>query len=724
MEKKLKLLSYPLLCILAITQLACITCPSVNGRIISTEKSPPFDKMHWKLFYKCKGNRANTLGYAKPESEFKRFIVKVKKNGSFEFPSRNFFSLLMDKRISLDSSLYISGQKSPVFDYPFKYPESDADSTEKFTLNIEKKKIEILFSDSTREKIIKAMEKMDYIIDEDTSFQFSYSSGYYTRKFKITRDDFMKMNSIMIDDYMAWPHLQKTITDHYTLIMNKNSRRKGNYYRKVIIDYKIEKDSNTFRNNIRLLLDEKKDYSKFYSILKQRSLSVKLLDAIKKNMFAAARALLNQGADPDFNYDYTMPMISAIDVQNPSIVRILLKSGAKTDVKIDCQNETSLLDLALKKLCNLNKEKKVSRLKLKNSEKIVMAVLNKTGSAGKYSHALALASQLNRLDYVKLLMRKGADVNYRAGALNPLQWAAKNGNIRIVKYLTAHGAFVSSKKILAFQTPDWGQNKESPLSLAAGSGNFAVIKFLVQACPDKDELARALPGAINSGNLKIVRYLVEKGADIKKYNPLPKAVNKGDLQTVRYLVEKGAKIQLSGSLNDAAGKGYYKIVRHLTEQGACSYDKNRGLENAIEYDHFPIVKYLVEHGADIISTRSVHRAIRHDRVEMIEYLSGCGIDLNAPQQHLSDRGTPLHYAAQRGKVDIIILLVRLGARFEVRDIEGNTPLYYAARFDRFEAVKYMVEHGADMTARNNDFESPLGAATGRSLKYLQGISKK
>jgi len=721
MKKKLKLLSYPLIFIQAIVQLACVTYPSINGKIVSPEKEPPYDEMYWTLFYECKGDRINFMGYRKQDrGGTGRYTVRVKGDGSFKFSSRSFVSLLMRKEISMESALHIRGQKSPVFDYSFESLEPDADSERSFTLDIGKKKIEIFFSDSTREKIIKALKSMDYTVDDNTYFKLTYSSGYYSKQFKFTLEDLNKMNSIVIDDYMAWPHLDKTISDHFTLIMEKHSRQKGIYYHKPILDHTIEMDPDKFREDVRWCLDDHGDYKKFYSIMKRRFLSKKLMEAIEGNNYAAAGSLLKQGADANFKDDRNTPLFSAIEEQNLSLVRLLLSSGARTDLTVDIvhYDDCTPLESAMIELCEYREKKPLNRWKIKNAESIADAIITRTGTIPKDSRALSMACEINKFDYVKRLMDMGADANSGDrlvhGDLLPVQGAAKNGNLRIMKYLVAHGANADPKCRVA----------ELPLSLAAGGGHFHVVKYLVEAGLDDKVLALAIPGAIDAGNIDIVRYLVEKGADIKTKNPLDRAAHKGDLEIVRYLVERGAKIDFSGSLGDAAAKGNYEVVKYLTEKGACSYEVNRGLKEAIGHGHADIVKYLAEHGADIITTLSLDHAIRNNRLKIAEYLIGRGIDLNAPQQNLRDRGTSMHYAAWQGKQEAITLLFKHGARFDVKDIDGNTPFHLAARFDRFEAVKFMVKHGADMTVRNNSFKSVISIATGESREYLEGIREK
>jgi ankyrin repeat protein len=75
-------------------------------------------------------------------------------------------------------------------------------------------------------------------------------------------------------------------------------------------------------------------------------------------------------------------------------------------------------------------------------------------------------------------------------------------------------------------------------------------------------------------DLKVVKFLVKKGADVNAFDgaPLFKACLYGNFEVVKFLVENGANIHLDDDI----------ALRH-----AC-------VQNRLD-----IVKYLVEHGANI-----------------------------------------------------------------------------------------------------------------------------
>jgi len=87
------------------------------------------------------------------------------------------------------------------------------------------------------------------------------------------------------------------------------------------------------------------------------------------------------------------------------------------------------------------------------------------------------------------------------------------------------------------------------LAWACESGNFHLVKYLIQLGPDINNEnnfgVTHLFNACNSGNL--VKYLVEQGLDINKessdgWTSIFNAFINGHTKIVKYLVEHGAKL--------------------------------------------------------------------------------------------------------------------------------------------------------------------------------------
>jgi ankyrin repeat protein len=92
--------------------------------------------------------------------------------------------------------------------------------------------------------------------------------------------------------------------------------------------------------------------------------------------------------------------------------------------------------------------------------------------------------------------------------------------------------------------------------------------------------------------------------------------------------------------------------------------------------------------------------------------------------------TPLMWAARKGRVETMKILLDAGARIDRRDVHfwGWTPMIHAIHKAQTEAVQLLIERGADVNAAANNGLTPLIDASGecdcqadRSEKDLDAI---
>jgi len=85
----------------------------------------------------------------------------------------------------------------------------------------------------------------------------------------------------------------------------------------------------------------------------------------------------------------------------------------------------------------------------------------------------------------------------------------------------------------------------------------------------------------------------------------------------------------------------------------------------------------------------------------------------------NDEGsTPLHFAASKGHVEIIHLLVKISDVNE-KNRFGDTPLHFAVRWGHVDAVSALKEAGADSTIKNARGDTPIQETSNdRILKIL------
>ena len=71
------------------------------------------------------------------------------------------------------------------------------------------------------------------------------------------------------------------------------------------------------------------------------------------------------------------------------------------------------------------------------------------------------------------------------------------------------------------------------------------------------------------------------------------------------------------------------------------------------------------------------------------------VDINIQK---SDGSTPLHHASERGKTEMVQLLVSNGAEVNIKDDDGDTPLDGAIRLGKDAVADILRRHGGKRAA--------------------------
>jgi len=217
----------------------------------------------------------------------------------------------------------------------------------------------------------------------------------------------------------------------------------------------------------------------------------------------------------------------------------------------------------------------------------------------------------------------------------------------------------------------------------------------------------ALYDAIQAGDLAEVQLYASIGIEIKiLIGTMPEDKDKDDvsdfeweaspmywaacynqLEIVRFYVESGHDKEegmLGGEtpLMAAAGEGHMEVVRYLVEQGAdkdAEYSDDNALSRAATNGHVEVVRYLVEQGVgNAYDDNAFRSACYNGHVDVAEhFLDKRHVDIDRTDHFY--RFTVLHYAARDGKLHIAQLLLRYGAKLDIKDYDGRTPADIAIR---------------------------------------------
>jgi ankyrin repeat protein len=138
-------------------------------------------------------------------------------------------------------------------------------------------------------------------------------------------------------------------------------------------------------------------------------------------------------------------------------------------------------------------------------------------------------------------------------------------------------------------------------------------------------------------------------------------------------------------------------------------NKSRPLWLACEARSLPMVKSLVEHGADVKVRNAEHKtvlwpAVNYDNMPIVEYLVEHGADPRA----LQDDGQTLLWAAETKPM--AEFLMNAGVDPKHKDINGDTALHQACRHSLLEVVRLLLDKGLDIEAQGHWNMRPLQSA--------------
>jgi ankyrin repeat protein len=175
------------------------------------------------------------------------------------------------------------------------------------------------------------------------------------------------------------------------------------------------------------------------------------------------------------------------------------------------------------------------------------------------------------------------------------------------------------------------------------------------------------------------------------------------------------------SLVSAINHVQLDIVRYLLERGANVHHRVKGLPPivyAVLNGTPQFIQLLLDYGADPRSTsnteeyNTLHFAVMHGKIDAADLLISKGVDLEGVC--LGGR-TALLLAAEKGQTVIAKLLLAKGAELHHTCSMGRTALAFAARNNHLETVRYLLKQGLGIEDSDDTGISKSKALTSTTL---------
>jgi len=255
-------------------------------------------------------------------------------------------------------------------------------------------------------------------------------------------------------------------------------------------------------------------------------------------------------------------VMSDSDSNNTSLTRLLLEYEAD-DVSLALRRALSCRNINMELL------------------ELLIAAGAAVGRLHRYDYleslsALGFAARADNVDFLRLLLEQPTTAAERAAALRV---AAYYGRLDAAQLLLDHGTNINAITAVAYLESDIENVVRRPLQVAAGQGDLEMVRFLLAAgadveskVPSETEEGTALQFAAIAGSMSIVTLLIQKGADVfapemgcDGRTALEGAAEHGRLDIVQLFLSLGAEVAGSRAIQFAREEGHDGVVALLEE---------------------------------------------------------------------------------------------------------------------------------------------------------------
>ena len=351
----------------------------------------------------------------------------------------------------------------------------------------------------------------------------------------------------------------------------------------------------------------------------------------------------------------------------------------------------------------------------------------------------------------------------------PLVMAVEAGDEAAAKYLIEQGA----------DTDRADRNGVSALAAAAARGDFSLFEAVAAASKADLKAPQLMDKALDGGNVKIVKLLLEKGSDAsavlvfkgkqkpeempgykdtRVITPLKKAVAAGRADIAAVLLDKGADgaaYFLAENVRTAAPE----LVRALGDKAGDLREIETGntdlLTYAAETALAGTLAYLIEKNAGDVNA-ALQRVLTHRKdaertgakaengaagamsgTGGVERTAGTENGANAAEKNPSETAQIIELFLQNGarptvaamelmlaerRTDAYLALAQCSPNPNALTAKNESILMYAAENGYVDGVRFLLEQGADMWQAEADGRTVIGTAVKNAAKHPEVVA--
>lgn len=249
-----------------------------------------------------------------------------------------------------------------------------------------------------------------------------------------------------------------------------------------------------------------------------------------------------------------------------------------------------------------------------------------------------------------------------------------------------------------------GLNGKTPLHFAIELDELSMVELLltqknINPFVEDNEGKTSLDYAKDGEKVEILQALINNKYGSEQDSLLHLAAMIGEINAVRYLISKGVEVNarndlLHTPLHLAAGIGHVEIVEVLVQQGNAAIDV-----------------------FDARNQTPMHYAVNNKKLEVVKLLLKLGGDVNLARQRQGSMNlSPLHNAVSSSNyderdlcLDIVRCLINAkDSKINLQDYENKTPLHYADRLKTIEVL--LTREDIDPLIKDDNGKTPFDYA--------------
>ncbi|KAJ9152758.1 hypothetical protein P3X46_026287 [Hevea brasiliensis] len=405
------------------------------------------------------------------------------------------------------------------------------------------------------------------------------------------------------------------------------------------------------------------------------------------------------------NVDCTA-LVAAVVSRQVAVVHMLLKDGARTDVKVrlGAWSWDTTTGEEFRVGAGLAEPYAITWCAVEYFETTgaILRLLLQHLSPNTTHHGRTLlhhAILCGNAGAVNVLLSYGADVEFPVKSqkteFRPIHMAARLGFPTILKCLIDSGCDINSRTDTgdtALMISAKYRQEECLRVLTMAGADFGLVNVAGRSVCSVAGKNRWFLGFQQTVFDVIRDGKIPTSSNISVFSPLIFVAQVGDIEALKVLVNWG-EIKLDYQDNDgcsavmyAALKGHVEAFRLLVYAGADVKLYNKAGETAItlsemnqNHDQFEkvMLEFALEKGnRNAGGFYALHCAARRGDLDAVKLLTSRGYDVNLPD---GDGYTPLMLAAREGHRSTCELLISCGAQCEFKNFRGETALSLARK---------------------------------------------